>query len=298
VENDEALKKLPGEDQRLPAWALILVEPLPRTTAAMLELDYLQRAKNPLGELLAAKVRWTVADAIGCKYGKRTAEGDLRRAGLGDDELKKLSGETKDLPEADRAVLFLARKLTKAGQSVTDDEVAEVVKQFGAEKAVAIAHTVAFANFQNRVFLAIGVESDGDAPMPPLELHVDREKLASVAAPERPAWERVKAEDAQSILAKPDWKGYGEVDKLLTAQKARKPRIPPPDSARLDALPAEIREQADSKVLWNRVSVGYQPKLTRAWFACMAAWRAEAKVDRVFANSMFWIVTRSNECFY
>src|SRR5438132_1061004 len=94
LENEEALKKLPGAEGRLPAWALALVDSLPRTTAAMLELDYLQRAKNPLGELPAAKLRWVVADAMKCAYSKRTAEGDMRRLGLKDEDFEKLAGDS------------------------------------------------------------------------------------------------------------------------------------------------------------------------------------------------------------
>ena len=55
---------------------------MPRTAGALLDLDYLHRAKNPLGPLLAGKLRWAAADEIGCGYARQCAEGDLRRAGL------------------------------------------------------------------------------------------------------------------------------------------------------------------------------------------------------------------------
>ena len=44
--------------------------------------------------------------------------------------------------------------------------------------------------------------------------------------------------------------------------------------------------------------MGYAPELTRAWFECMQAFQRESSLDRVFSNSLFWVVTRSNECFY
>jgi hypothetical protein len=47
---------------------------------------------------------------------------------------------------------------------------------------------------------------------------------------------------------------------------------------------------------WSRVCYGFQPELTDAWFACVAAFRQEAKMDRVF--SIFWVVTQSLQCFY
>src|SRR5437879_7913374 len=61
--DDEAWKKLPdlerGMQQPLPGWARALAETMPRTAAAMLELDYLQRVKRPLDPKLHAMMRWT-----------------------------------------------------------------------------------------------------------------------------------------------------------------------------------------------------------------------------------------------
>src|SRR5579871_5467110 len=91
--NDEAWKMLPREQPPLPAWARVLVRTLPKTTGAMLELDYLHRAGNPLGPVLAGKLRWAAADTLGCDYGRRYAEADLRRAGQTDDDLRKLAGD-------------------------------------------------------------------------------------------------------------------------------------------------------------------------------------------------------------
>jgi hypothetical protein len=54
--------------------------------------------------------------------------------------------------------------------------------------------------------------------------------------------------------------------------------------------------QAD--ILWSRVCYGHQPELTDAWFACAAAFRQEAGLDRVFEQCMFWVVTQSLQCFY
>src|SRR4051812_25891975 len=74
LSNEEAWKQLPREEPPLPAWARTLVRPLPRTTAAMLELDHLHRADTPLGAAPAGKLRWAAADVLGCEYGRRCAE--------------------------------------------------------------------------------------------------------------------------------------------------------------------------------------------------------------------------------
>ena len=79
----EAWGKLPPQKKpALPKWARVLAGPMPKTTAKMLELDYLHRAKNPLGPVLSGKIRWLAAEAVGCEYGRAAAEIDLRRAGL------------------------------------------------------------------------------------------------------------------------------------------------------------------------------------------------------------------------
>src|SRR5262249_55342600 len=114
--DEEAWKLLPpaekGGGQRLPAWARALVKGLPRTTAAMLELDYLHRAKSPLDGKLRGKLRWVAANANRCPYSEALAVADLRRAGLTDAELKVLQDDRASLPAPERALLAFARKLT------------------------------------------------------------------------------------------------------------------------------------------------------------------------------------------
>src|SRR5262249_52771876 len=61
----EAWKNLPpveeGFGQRLPAWIRALAGPLPKTAAAMINWDYVQRAESPLPPQLRAKLRWMTA---------------------------------------------------------------------------------------------------------------------------------------------------------------------------------------------------------------------------------------------
>ena len=87
------------------------------------------------------------------------------------------------------------------------------------------------------------------------------------------------------------------LSKALDQQKSRKSRIPQVDPGRFAKLPPPARAQAE-KIVWMNVSMGYQPQLTVAWFDCLRAFQSEASFDRVFSNSVFWVVTRSNECFY
>src|SRR5262249_12899685 len=86
LDNETAWKKLPaadkGQGEPLPAWARALATALPRTTGAMLELDYLHRAKNPLGARLRGQVRYVAANANRCSYTQAQAAADLKRAGV------------------------------------------------------------------------------------------------------------------------------------------------------------------------------------------------------------------------
>ena len=91
--------------------------------------------------------------------------------------------------------------------------------------------------------------------------------------------------------------GIVDLNKALEKQKERKLRIPLPDKSAYEKLSPREKESSQ-RILWNTVSMGYQPELTRTWFAPLYVFYEEAKVDRVFTNSVFWVVTRTNDCFY
>lgn len=282
--NDEAWGKLPPHKKpALPEWARILSGPLPKTTAKMLELDYFHREKNPLGPVFAAQIRRTVAGALGSKFGVATAEADLKQAG--------------PLPPptvAEKVALAFAKKLTEEGHAITDKEFAELLQYWDPAEVTAIVHTVAYANFHNRIVLAIGANGD---PVPPVAVTFD--DTAKSNAPPRPPWDDLKSVSASGLTVRVEWgkDGFDELNASLAKQQERKLRIALPDAALIEKLPPRERDSA-KKILWNTVSAGYQPEMTRAWFACLSAFYEEAKVDRVFTNSVFWVVTRTNDCFY
>ena len=285
---EAAWDKLPPQKKpSLPEWAKRFAGPLPKTTAKMLELDYLHREKNPLGSRFAARIRWTVADALNSKYGRDTAKADLDRA----------EPVPQPLTDDEVAALAFARKLTLAGHAITDNEFAALLKRFTPEQVTAIVHTVACANFQNRVTLALGVRGEDPIALPvATKFDLDAAKLK---APDRPPWDDLKSVKADGISVRVEWgkDGFDELNASLEKQKERTLRVPLPDDAVIEKLPPRERDSA-KKILWNTVSAGYQPELTRAWFACLSAYYEEAKVDRVFTNSVFWVVTRTNDCFY
>jgi alkylhydroperoxidase family enzyme len=276
----------PQKKPALPEWARVLAGPLPKTTAKLLELDYLHRARNPLDAMFAGWLRWEVAVHLGCPYGGRTAAADIKRADL---PRNTINGKGK--------ALAFAKKLTLAGHAITDDEFAELLKEFGPEQTVAIVHTVAYANFHNRIVLALGVKGE-DPVADPIGTGFDL-GAATVKAPERPSWDDLKAAKGEGLAVRVEWSKaeFEQLNATLDKQKQRKLRIPLPGPKAFEHLPPRERDSA-RKILWNTVSAGYQPEMTRAWFAPLHAFYEEAKVDRVFTNSMFWVVTRTNDCFY
>ena len=287
-------KRLPPmQHPPLPEWAKVLSGPLPKTTARMLELDYLHREKNPLGPVLAARIRGVVSTALGSTYGDQTALADLRRAGLGDKDLFK----GVSFSPADLAAFSFAKKLTEEGHAITDSEFAELLKHHGPEKVTAIVHTVAYANFHNRILLALGIK--GESPVlaaPAVKFDFDGWKTP---APARPAWDDVKSTTAEGPHVRVEWSEH-DFDKLnstLEKQKDRQLRVPLPDKSRFKDFVGREKQQADS-IVWMTVSSGYQLEMTRAWFACLAAFYEESSIDRVMSNSVFWVVTRTNDCFY
>jgi alkylhydroperoxidase family enzyme len=301
--NEEAWKLLPktlsGGGSPLPTWARATARDLPRTTAAMLNLDLLHRTKSPLGPSLRGKMRWVVADANHCEYARATAEADLRRAGVSEVEIAVLKAGRWSNGERD-ALLF-ASQMTVDASLVTDDQVAALKASYGAEKLAAMVLLLASANFQDRIILGLGVPLENGSPLPPLEVKIDP-KAANPAVPKRanPAdrhgpVEPVKVDD-------PAWRefDFDALQKGLRDQKSNAGRVRVPTYEEVLARWPEWfpKPKNPIRIRWSLVCMGYQPDLGAAWSACTTAFREEAKQDRVFEESLFWIVTRTIHCFY
>jgi hypothetical protein len=292
-----AWDRMPKGAPPLPVWARTLADSLPRTTAFQLDLDAVHRTKSPLGPVLAGKIRWTVADALRCAYAKESVEADLAKAGQTEDQIRSLS-DAGAAPDADAAALAFARRLTVDGSALTDEEVADLIAKYGPDDAVGIVHTVAHANFQDRLFLALGLTSEPGGPAPPREVRPTADEASPV--PERTGGGDARHVAGDGAEVKSTWSAatYSDLRARLDAQKERKGRIErPTDAGRLARVPRPYRERM-GRVAWGSVSMGYQPVLTNAWFQTMDTFAAEAKLDETFGETVFWIVTRTNDCFY
>jgi alkylhydroperoxidase family enzyme len=298
--NEEAWKRMPGAPQMaqpLPGWMRLLAGPLPLTTSRMLELDALHRTGNRLDAKLRGLVRWAAADANRCSYAKAVAAADLRRAAATDAELQALADEPSRLSPAERVAVAFARKLMREAHAVTDNEVKQLLQFFGEERVVALVALLAHASFQDRIFLSANVLVEPGEPLPPLTVpfaNPEPKLPTDGTVPEQKAAKVVLG--AKGVAAGADWLG---LQVSLDQQRVRVGRIRVPSREEVlrrigDDHPALW--QAD--ILWSRVCYAFQPELTDAWFACSAAFRQEAGLDRVFEQCIFWVITRSQQCFY
>jgi len=305
LSDEEAWKRLPavesGGGQPLPAWARALAASLPRTTAAMLDLDRLHRTRSPLDPLLRGKMRWVAADANRCAYSRAYAAADLRRAGLDDAGLNALAGARGGLTGPERAALEFARKMTLEADAVSDEEVAYLKSVYGEKKVVAMVLLLAYANFQDRLLLALDAAVEPGGPFAPLDVSFDR----GAPAPDVPSRTRPEGRPAPSVPERvddPEWLALDihDLQKGLDAQRSNPGRIPVPawDDVLKVLPPGYPVPKKPVRIRWSLVCLGYQPELAAAWSACTRAFGEEADQDRVFEESLFWVVTRTIHCFY
>lgn len=309
LNDEQTWSRLPpldrGERQPLPVWARMLADSLPRTTAAMLELDALHRAHSPLGAVLAAKVRRAIAEANHCAYSKAFAEADLQDAlslgGALPTATVDGAGPPDDLRDRERMVITFARRLTLEADTITNEEVARLLDVLGEQKLVALVLLVAHANFQDRLFLALGSVTDLGEPLPPFVGRFEKVEKGEIEVPERTLPETPTAPLVPERIDDPEWRSLdiAVLQRSLDSQRLRAGRIRVPKWEEVvNTIPENQRPKHPVRILWTLVCRGYQPQLAAGWSACMRIFGEEAKQDRVFEESVFWIITRTIHCFY
>lgn len=300
LSNEKAWQRLPGapaEVQPLPGWARMLAGPLPKTTAVMLELDAFHRTEDHVPAMLRGKLRWVAADANKCDYSKAIAAADLKRTGLTDAELAKLAaGQIDD--DAERAALKFTRDMMVNASQVTDGEVKKLISHYGDKTVVGIVTLIAHAAFQDRMLLALHVPVEEKAPSP-VTARFTRTRTPAGPPPKPPAgFKPVLPEEGKSPAVADD-KPFADVQKRLGGQKERESRIRIPDWSEVGPrLPAESWGHRLPRVYWNRVAYAHQPVATDLWFDCVDQFRQETGMDRVLQQYVFWVVTRTIDCFY
>jgi alkylhydroperoxidase family enzyme len=324
--DEEAWKKMTfiekENGRRLPMWIRALAVSLPKTAAAMLDLDYAQRRESTLPPRLRAKLRWFAAAANRCDYAKAYARFDYLQAGGKAEDIDELPRQLDKLPEAERLALQLVKQLVEAAYTVTDEQMARLVKLYGEKQVVAIVLIAAYANFQDRLLLALGVAVEPDGPFPPVKVRFHKAPTADARShAERGNEENGKEENGKEKpkrivsppaanppplpekLDDPEWTALSfdalrqRMDRQIARRQARV-RIPDWETVHAN-LPADMPQRdTPIRIKWSLLAYGYQPRLTAAWFGGLRAFREESDLERLYYESMFWVVTRSLQCFY
>ncbi len=284
----------------LPSWVRALGCNLPYTTAAMLEFETILRAE---GESLPirALAMLAVSNKHRCEYGIARSKFDLQRSGKAADWISSLDGKRLDLLSSlEKKIYLFAETLSTAPKEVTQEQVESLAKEVGEDELVAIVLAIGYANMMDRLALA-------------LQLPTIRRKRckkswkfsstdptgADTIAAERPGIPQ-NSEVAAFHDPMIHWRELASdaLTSELDKQRESKPRISVPTWEEIQTrLPPGLYKDP-IRIRWSRVVVGHQPSLGPAWIKCLRVFEMEARQDRVFEESVFWVVTRGLRCFY
>jgi hypothetical protein len=210
-----------------------------------------------------------------------------------------LQGDPARWPEDERAALSFARKLIRFSYQVTDEEVAELIKKYGDRNVVAMVLLLAHATFQDRLLLSLGLSQESTGPSDPLAVQLDQ-KLAESASHRAPPRQAPAAAAEAPPEARRVWEPgeFPQLQRSMLRQKERTGRIRVPSWEEVAANIQGPKPTRPLRIRWSLVCTGYQPELATRWSACTRNFARDSKQDRVFEESLFWVVTRSLQCFY
>jgi alkylhydroperoxidase family enzyme len=293
-----------GPRQPLPSWARALAGLVPRTTGAMLALDFAHRARSPLDPKLRAALRWVAASANHCAYSQAYAVFDAERAGAGRREIEDLRrGVVSGRSPAEQAALEFARKMTVDSAGITDAEFASLVHAYGERQTAAIVLHTGYANFQDRLLLCLDspLEEGGPAPPPAVEFAPGALHSRPSDALAIPLFPFEPSSGKPQIEVDPEWatQSYEELEARLERQRQRPTRLRVPAWEEVERqLPRGLMRP--NRVVWNLVHLGYEPGLGIAWETMMRANAPEsnANLDRIFGVNLFWVTTRATNSAY
>jgi hypothetical protein len=155
---------------------------------------------------------------------------------------------------------------------------------YGEKQVVAMVLLVAYANFQDRLLLALDLPAQPDDLTPPLAVRFVPPPLGARLAlprqgPAGPPPPRLAIEPPQRAVA------FAALQQAVERQRQRRPRI-------------RLPQGEPGSIYWGQVCRTYQPELAAAWATCRSRFGAEANQDAVFEASLFWVVTQAQQSFY
>lgn len=302
---DEAWKRIAPESSlrasaALPIWAQALAETLPGVVAHMLRLDFLIRTTDQLSEMEKGLLRVATARANRSAYGADYAREALIRAGCEPATVNSLLvGDDSPLDDRSRRLVQFAEQLARAGRDVSNEQVASLLEAYGDARAVAVVLSVAYGAFQDRLVQALALPLEPHGPVAPIDIAPP--DLTSVGKSTSPVRPPIPAWASESALERPARVSpYEPLQARLEQQRGRESRIRIPEWSEVSSVipPGLYSATRPLEIRWSRLVVGRQPEIGGAWIKTLRAFAAESGQDRVFEESMFWIVTRALQCGY
>ncbi len=289
-----------GDQQPLPNWVKAVATQLPRTAAAMLELDAIHRMHSPLDPKLRAKLRWVIAKANHCDYSQAYALADLKRAG-DEQAIETLTGTSEQWPADERDALTFVQQLTTSAATLSDELFSRVHARFGDQQTVAIVLLAAYGNFQDRIVLGLNLPLETAGPLAPLDVVFVAGALQRAPVLPTNKGAAVYQDQGQAIVGRDeDWLTlpYDQLQQRLELQRDRKPRLRIPNWDEVKSnLPPEMAVRP-TKIRWSLLNYGYAPELAIAWTTATRTHWSEQPTDRILEESLFWVQTRAVKCNY
>lgn len=159
VEEEKARELLPSDTPKgpVPQWVRLLAT-FPVAGKARVASQLTAEEKGDLKPLLKAQVSWIIARHDRAWYATGESKRRLSALGQTDDEIYKLDGDWKNFNAKERAAFTLAKKLAASPVVLTDDDVADAVKQIGARDTVQLIQYVTTRASFDRITESAGLQ--------------------------------------------------------------------------------------------------------------------------------------------
>jgi hypothetical protein len=159
VEEDKARELLPSDSPKaaVTQWVRLLAT-FPTSGKNRINSQLTAETKGDLKPLLKAQVSWIIARQDRAWYATGEAKKRLVALGQTNDQIYKLDGDWKEFTALERSAFTLAKKLAASPVVLTDDDVAEAVKQIGARDTVQLIQYVTTRASFDRITEAVGLQ--------------------------------------------------------------------------------------------------------------------------------------------
>ena len=185
------------------------------------------------------KLFWVTSRANNCYYCLGHQEHKLAAAGVGDDDIAKLDGDTTELPAAEASAVEFTRKLTFAPHALTQADFDALAAHYTPAQVAEIVVTVAGYNATNRWTDGLNIPADADGEFfrkgskgdKALDLSTFRTptspKFAALAPKgAAPLPEACAKASAPSWPARPALEDRPALEAALAEARTRTPRLP------------------------------------------------------------------------